>query len=161
VLGFALPLVTPTPGSYTFNDVPTTHPFYTYIETAASHSIISGYPCGSTGEPCDPLARPYFRPYANITRGQLSKVVVLTAAWPLLNPPTGTFQDVLPASPFYTYIETAACRNVISGYSCGGPGEPCVPPNNRSYFRPNNNSIRAQVAKIVYLSITSPPPCSP
>src|SRR5205807_2898230 len=39
VLGFGLPLVTPTPpgGTYTFTDVPPANPFFGYIETAAAH----------------------------------------------------------------------------------------------------------------------------
>jgi hypothetical protein len=37
----------------------------------------------------------------------------------------------------------------MSGYPCGGAGEPCVPPDNRPYFRPSNNATRGQIAKIV------------
>src|SRR5207253_5914387 len=45
VLGFGMPIYAPpTP---TFNDVPTTHTFYQYIETAYhSNGIVSGYTCG-------------------------------------------------------------------------------------------------------------------
>ncbi len=46
-----------------FSDVPQSHPFYGYIETAFNHSIISGYGDGT------------FRPYNNTTRGQISKIV--------------------------------------------------------------------------------------
>ena len=84
----------------------------------------------------------------------------MAAGWPLLNPPTGTFEDVLPGSPFYSVIETAACHDVISGYACGGPGEPCDA-GRRPYFRPGNNATRGQIAKIVYLSLTGPPGTCP
>jgi hypothetical protein len=36
----------------------------------------------------------------------------------------------------------------MSGYPCGGPGEPCDG-ENRNYFRPNNPLTRGQTAKIV------------
>jgi hypothetical protein len=159
VLGFGVPISTPTPvGAYTFTDVPPSNPFFSYVETAASHNIVSGYTCGGPGEPCDPQNRPYFRPYANVTRGQLSKIDVIAAGWPLVNPASRTFEDVFPDTTFYQYIETAYCHGVISGYNCGGPGEPCgVPP--RPYFRQQNDATRGQISKIVYLSITNTGPC--
>ena len=48
-------------------------------------------------------------------------------------------------------LHRAACasRGIISGYPCGGAGEPCVAPANRPYFRPSNNATRGQTAKIV------------
>jgi hypothetical protein len=58
-----------------FTDVPTTHQFYQWIARLYSRGLISGYPCGSTGEPCDSQNRPYFRPNANATRGQVTKIV--------------------------------------------------------------------------------------
>ena len=36
-----------TPPTPTFQDVPATNPFYTYIETAYRQGIISGYSCGT------------------------------------------------------------------------------------------------------------------
>jgi ribosomal protein L30/L7E len=123
VLGFGLPLYTPP--SPTFTDVPTTHTFYQYIETAAHEGLVSGYSDGT------------FRPENNVTRGQLSKIVVEAAGWPLLNPPTPTFSDVPPLSPFYQHIETAYSHSIISGYSDGT-------------FRPGNPATRGQIAKIVH-----------
>src|SRR5262249_37445030 len=76
VLGFAWPIITPPPGEHTFADAPPSQPFFSYIETAAADQIVSGYACGETGEPCDERNRPYFRPYANVTRGQLAKIAV-------------------------------------------------------------------------------------
>jgi hypothetical protein len=38
---------------------------------------------------------------------------------------------------------------IISGYSCGGAGESCVPPDNLPYYRPNVTVTRAQMAKFV------------
>jgi hypothetical protein len=160
VLGFGLTIHTPGGGQYTFTDVPPQNIFYPYVETAAFDNIVTGYPCGTQPtEPCDPQNRPYFRPYANVTRGQLSKIDVIAAGWDLVNPASNTFADVLPGSTFYTYIETAVCHGIISGYMCGGAGEPCDP-QNRPYFRPFNDATRGQISKIVYLSLTSTTSCT-
>ena len=60
-------------------DVPS--PFYEYIECAAMHEVISGYPCGGTN-PDSGVAEPgpgsYFRLGSNVTRGQASKIVFNT-----------------------------------------------------------------------------------
>jgi hypothetical protein len=46
-----------------------------------------------------------------------------------------------------------ASRDIINGYQCGGPGEPCVPPLNRPYFRPGSNASRGQLSKMIYLAL--------
>src|SRR5262249_27092331 len=79
VLGFGLPLSTPPAGQYTFTDVPPDFPFFDVVETAYAAGIVTGYGCGGSGEPCDAQHRRYFRPYAEVTRGQLAKMVALAA----------------------------------------------------------------------------------
>jgi hypothetical protein len=159
VLGFAIAPYTPPAGGYTFTDVPPSNPFFSYIETAAHNNIVSGYTCGTVqGEPCDAQNRPYFRPYAYVTRGQLAKIDVVGAGWTLIDPATQSFADVYPNTAFYTFVETAYCHGIISGYSCGGPGEPCDS-QNRPYYRQFNDATRGQIAKIVYGSIMSPASC--
>ncbi|MGI8586392.1 MAG: S-layer homology domain-containing protein [Chloroflexia bacterium] len=59
------------PAVPTFTDVPRGSTFYTVIETAVCHGIVSGYSDGT------------FRPYNNATRGQISKIVYLS----IVNPP--------------------------------------------------------------------------
>jgi hypothetical protein len=137
-----------------FEDVPPGATFYTYTERMAERGIISGYPCGGPREPClPPDNRPYFRTNNNVTRGQLSKMVSLAFGWS--DPPVGQdFEDVPPGSTFYTYVAQLHSRNIIQGYPCGGAGEPCVPPDNLPYFRPNSNVLRGQTAKIVQLART-------
>ena len=123
--------------------------FYNYAQRLANRNIIGGYACGGPGEPCVPPAnRPYFRPNSNATRGQISKIVSNAAGF---SDPPGSqiFQDIAPSSTFYNYIQRLANRSIIGGYTCGGPGEPCIPPANRPYFRPGNNATRGQVSKIV------------
>ncbi|MGI8586113.1 MAG: S-layer homology domain-containing protein [Chloroflexia bacterium] len=150
VLGFNKAIVTPAGTNYSFTDVPRTNPFFSMVETAYADGIVSGYTCGTApAGPCDSAHRPYFLPFAYVTRGQLSKIDVIAAGWTPYNPGTATFTDVAHGSTFYTVIETAVCHGVIGGYS-------------DHTFRPFNNAIRGQIAKIVYLSIVNPPAnCGP
>ena len=82
-------------------------------------------------------------------------MIVLTAqlfdptGWALINPPTATFNDVMFGSTFYSYVETALAHGVLTGYPCGAPNEPCP----GRYFRPNGNSTRAQLAKMVFMAV--------
>ncbi len=118
---------------------------------------MSGYSCGGTGEPCT-SGMPYFRPFANASRGQTAKIVANAAGFTDI--PNGqTFQDVPPTHTFYVEMQRLASRNVMGGYECGGPGEPCVAPENRPYFRPGNDVTRGQSAKIV--ANTFFPTCNP
>jgi hypothetical protein len=54
----------------TFTDVPTSHPFFCYIEIAYARGIISGYSDGT------------FRPGNDVTRGQLCKIVYMAVTQP-------------------------------------------------------------------------------
>jgi hypothetical protein len=146
-LAFRVPGYTP-PNSYTFSDVPPANPFFGVVEAAAHAGIVSGYTCGGAGEPCDSRNRPYFRPYTAVTRAQLAKIVVTAAGWAPAGPGAPAFADVPPDDPFYGYIGAAFAHGLVSGYSCGGPGEPCDPAD-RPYFRPGAGATRAQIAKIV------------
>jgi hypothetical protein len=132
----------------TFADVPSGNTFWLFIERLVETGAISGYSCGGPGEPCDPQNRAYFRWGANATRGQISKITAVAAGWNGPIPTTQqTFTDVPASNPFWLWIEELATRNVISGYGCGGPGEPCDP-QNRAYFRWGANATRGQMSKI-------------
>jgi hypothetical protein len=132
----------------TFQDIPVGSTFHLFIARLASRGIVGGYNCGGPGEPCGPGNLPYFRPNANTTRGQIAKIV--SSARGYNDTPGGqSFQDVAPGSTFYTWVQRLYMHGVMSGYACGGAGEPCVPPGSLPYFRPANNGTRAQVAKIV------------
>ncbi len=141
-------------GAPHFADVPNDNPFYNFIEYAYNANIIGGYTCGGTdpdtgaNEPCDGQNRPYFRPGSNVTRGQLSKMA--SEAFDFQDVIIGqTFQDVPAGSTFYVFVERLSRHNVISGYTCGGDGEPCQA-GNRKYFRPGDDVTRGQAAKIIY-----------
>jgi hypothetical protein len=155
VLAYSLPIQTPAAGGHSFEDVPAGSTFFPYVETAAARQIGGGYPCGAlVAEPCvGPDNRPYFRPGTNVTRGQLSKIVVIAAiqvqGWALLNPTTASFTDVPGGSTFYEFVETAVCHGILGGYSDGT-------------YRPTNNATRGQIAKIVANAVTATTPsCSP
>ncbi|MGA7732140.1 MAG: hypothetical protein WCD37_12820, partial [Chloroflexia bacterium] len=138
-------------GMEPFSDVQFGSTFHSFIVRLYDLGYIAGYPCGGPGEPCDQQSRPYFRPNAGATRGQICKIVAQAANINDPIPPDQqTFEDVPPGSTFWLWIERLAAplRNVVQGYSCGN-SEPCVPPDNRPYFRPNHLTTRGQIAKIV------------
>lgn len=130
-----------------FADIAPGSTYYIYIQRLASRSILGGYACGGVGEPCNTSRLPYFRPNADTSRGQIAKIIAAAAGY---SDPPGSprFQDVTPGSTFYTWVQQLASRNVMSGYACGGTGEPCLA-GSLPYFRPALNATRAQVAKIV------------
>ncbi|MDQ5825055.1 MAG: choice-of-anchor J domain-containing protein [Chloroflexota bacterium] len=53
-----------------------------------------------------------------------------------------------PGSTFYSFIRCLACRNIITGYECGGANEPCP----GKYFRPGVNVTRGQISKMVAIA---------
>jgi hypothetical protein len=125
--------------------VPIGSTFYIYVRCLACRGIISGY------------ADDTFRPNNNVTRGQLAKIVSNAAG---LADPAGAqlFDDVVPGSTFYDFVNRLASRGSMSGYPCGGPGEPCNS-GDLPYFRPNSNATRGQISKIVSnaAGFTEPP----
>ena len=133
--------------SLEFIDVLQGSTFYPYVHCLACRSIISGYPDGT------------FRPNDSVTRGQLSKIVSNAAGY---NEPHSeqTFEDVLPGSTFYDFVQRLSSRGIVGGYPCGGPGEPCIEPNRRPYFRPSTNVTRGQASKIVAFAKGLPAPPS-
>jgi hypothetical protein len=151
VLGFEFPI--DTTGGPHFSDVPPGSTFYDYIETLYNIGAITGYTDGT------------FRPDNWVTRGQITKIIVLSAIyadpdnWQLLSPSTNSFEDVPVGSAFFDYIETAYAHDIITGYPCDiAPAGPCVPPDNKPYFLPYSYATRAQISKVAYLTITYTPP---
>ncbi|HET9493631.1 MAG TPA: kelch repeat-containing protein, partial [Chloroflexia bacterium] len=137
---------TPTTCALAFGDVPPENTFYPFVRCLACRDIVSGYPCGGPGEPCNANNDPYFRPNNHVTRAQLSKIVSNAAGF---SEPPGeqAFEDVPPGYAFFDFIQRLAARGHISGYPCGGPGEPCGA-DNLPYFRPGNGATRGQLTKI-------------
>lgn len=117
----------------TFSDVPPASTFYTYIEAAFLHGVIGGYNDGT------------FRPNNPVTRAQAVKMLVLGRSWPLLNPPTPTFPDVLASHWAYSYVETALAHGIAGGFGDGT-------------FRPEQPISRAQLAKMVAMAMQASRP---
>ena len=132
------PTATPQPTSCTisFSDVPPDSTFYTWIRCLACRNIISGYSDGT------------FKPGNEITRGQIAKMVSNSAGFNE-DPGPQIYEDVPSSNTFYAWINRLSMRGHMGGYPCGGEFEPCVPPGNRPYFRPNASATRGQLAKIV------------
>jgi hypothetical protein len=119
-----------------FSDVPYGSYYYTYVSYLACNGIVSGY------------SDTTFRPDNNTSRGQIAKIASNSAGF-TETVTTQTFEDVGPSNPFYPFIERMASRGLISGYTCGGPNEPCVAQGNRPYFRWGAPVTRGQLAKIL------------
>jgi hypothetical protein len=116
----------------TFTDVDQYNPFYIYIRCLYCRGIISGY------------ADNTFRPYNNMTRGQVAKVVSNSAGYN--EPVSGVrYTDVPTSHPFYLWIMRLTLRGHMGGYNdtvnCAGVGVPC--------FRPERDVTRGQLSKIV------------
>ncbi len=129
-----------------FTDVPQGSTFYPHITCLACKGIVSGYSDGT------------FRPNKFVTRGQIAKIVALSSLHGTSRQNSKStsgkapsydqvFEDVAPGSPFFDYIYLLSGQ--MAGYPCGGQGEPCVPPGNLPFFRPNSTATRGELAKIV------------
>lgn len=148
VLAAGFDLVLP-PGAPHFTDVPAESSYYLYVEVAWSHGILSGYADGT------------FRPFNEVTRAQLSKIIILARGVPLLNPSTPTFTDVPTTSWAYQYIETVYARAIVSGYDCLWLTPPPTPAPACREFRPDNLATRAQLSKMIFQAFGLPQAAAP
>jgi hypothetical protein len=120
------------PAQATFADVPASDWAFPYVETAVARGVLSGYPDGT------------FRPGAPLTRAQLTKMLALASGWTPDMAGPGDFSDVGPTDWFSGYVGLATSAGTMSGYDDGT-------------FRPYAAATRAQVAKILTLSLFSTP----
>jgi hypothetical protein len=107
-----------------YNDVPMSHEAFAAIENLSDQGVVSGYGDGS------------FRPDTPVTRAQLAKTLALALHWGVIKPDEPRFSDVPVDSWMYPFVETAAARNVMLGYSDGA-------------FRPNANLSRGEALAYV------------
>lgn len=105
-----------------YNDVPVTDPDLGAIEALTDLGIVGGYPDGS------------FRPNAPISRAQFAKFLGAVMKWGLIKPQESRFGDVPPDSPLFAFVETAAARGYMKGYTDGT-------------FRPNAPISRADATR--------------
>jgi hypothetical protein len=123
-----------------FTDVPSTNPFYAYVETLFHLGVTGG--CGGTN----------YCPGFPTTRDQMSVFVLSAKEGAGYTPPacgTPMFADVPASNPFCRYIEELARRGVVGG--CGG--------NN---YCPTFAVLREQMAVFALRTLDptfTPPPC--
>jgi hypothetical protein len=67
--------------------------------------------------------------------------------------PGQDFEDVYPTNSFYSFLHNLKLAGIVGGYLCGStnPPEPCIPPSNLPYYRPNNTVTRLQMTKFIDL----------
>jgi hypothetical protein len=109
------PSATCPPGGQCFADVPSTNPFYAFVNRIYQQDLVTGYGCGGPGEPCDAYSRPYYRPVANVTRQQMAKFIDNARHLP------GIFIDTTNTTPLYSRTTADAGIGVI-GTSIGSSG---------------------------------------
>jgi len=130
-----------TPSAATFSDVGPGNPLWQFVETAYQHGAVSGAApalCTARGR-----ANPCYLPDDPISRVQATVIVARAFAWPVNTSGGPHFTDLPPTGFGYAAVETAYNRAVVSGIGGG-------------LFAPNASVSRAQISKIVDLSIYSP-----
>jgi hypothetical protein len=107
-----------------FHDLPDTSWAYSFIGNLYCRNVVSGFPDGN------------FRPNADITRGQYTKMLVqgFNMTWQV--PSSPTFSDVPHDSTYGVFIETAVKAGIAAGYPDGT-------------FRPNVPVTRGQAVKMI------------
>jgi hypothetical protein len=118
-------------------DVPTTDPDRAAIEFLNTHDVLYGSPDGT------------FRPDANITRGEILKIVLEAAgeghnALVASEASATLYTDVPSSHTLATYVNFASAHGFIGGYGDGT-------------FRPDAQVTRAEAAKIVANILMAPP----
>jgi YD repeat-containing protein len=93
----------PAPPTPSFNDVPTNHLFYIFIERMAALGITDG--CGGGN----------FCPEALVTREQMAKFLERAAGRTISAAPFQRFTDVVPGSTFYNEIESFVLHGLERG----------------------------------------------
>lgn len=115
-----------------FSDVPSSRPEHDAIIALAARGVISGYADGT------------FRPEAQVTRGQASKMVFNAMGWRVDVDPV-LFADMPTGSLYADFANTLKKKGVISGYGCGSG----------VCFYPGNNITKGQLIKVVTMSMTA------
>lgn len=161
---------TPTAGSPTATSTNTTVPTASSTSTNTAVATSTNTPTNtpiapsstSTNTPTNTAVAPSSTPTNTAVNTATNTAVVPTATQ--TTSPTNTtepsatptvcvmnFTDVTPDDWFYGYVEYLYCRGVVTGYNTNPPctaGFPC--------FKPENNTTRGQMAKIVVLAFELP-----
>jgi len=97
------------PGTPTFSDVPSDHPFFAEVEWLADEGITTGFGDGT------------FRPTGATTRQAMAAYLYRVTGEPPFTPPTTpSFPDVAASSQFFLAIEWLVAEEVTTGFPDGG-----------------------------------------
>ena len=96
-------------------DVPTSNPFFGYIERLKEQGITTG---------CNPPANDRFCPGDFVPRQQMAAFLIRAKGLTQLFPATPSFTDVPASNPFFGYIERLKQQGITTG---------CNPPSNNMY----------------------------
>jgi len=136
-----------------FTDVPSTNPFYIYIEaiynsplTSEGERVMSGYADGT------------FRPGNNITRGQISKMSSNARNYTEnMSSRQPTYADVPATDPFFKYIERLTLHIANPPYSPNLNQPTCLSTNpQKPCFHQYATVVRADAAEFAYLTLFGP-----
>ena len=105
------------PGTPSFGDVGTSHPFYDEIEWMADADISTGYPA---------TPNPTYRPNDPVTRQAMSAFIYRLADEPDVGVGPPTFTDVSATHPFFEEIEWMADKGITTGFD-DGTYRPSIP----------------------------------
>jgi hypothetical protein len=108
-----------------FPDVAKTEWFASFVNTAVSRGIVSGYSDGN------------FRPGNTISRAEFLKVAVLTAGFNPITPTSDPYPDVKKSDWFAPFFDLAKKQDLLSAKKGG-------------YMAPSQNITREEAADIIY-----------
>ncbi|MHB8842006.1 MAG: S-layer homology domain-containing protein, partial [Candidatus Aquicultor sp.] len=118
-------------GEKVFSDVKSDAWYTPFVAELVSKDIIDGYTDGT------------FRPDAQVTRAEFTKMLALAMGWKIEETTTVPFLDVTPGSWMHSFIETGVSHGALDGYTDGT-------------FKPNNLISREEVAKIIASAMNLP-----
>lgn len=125
-----------TTKTYSFKDVPASHPFYNDITWMAQKGITTGYADGT------------FHPSESVSRAAFAAFMYRMAGSPSFTAPKTTpFVDVPTNHQFYKEISWMAQKGISKGWDVGG---------GKKEFRPNQAIGRDAIAAFLYRAAGSP-----
>ncbi|HEY3375704.1 MAG TPA: N-acetylmuramoyl-L-alanine amidase [Candidatus Aquicultor sp.] len=137
------PLASAVANSCTFKDVTSKHWAVSYIKASAAEGIVKGYTDGT------------FRPNAQISRGELARMLRRAGETQAITPASATYKDVSAKYWAYSDIETVVHYGIMGGYR-GGTFKPAQPATRAEVARAIYNLLNAKIAPTEPTQPTTP-----
>jgi hypothetical protein len=131
-------LLSPTP---TFADVPTSNPFYGWIERLFQQGVTTGCGTNSSGQLI-------YCPAQFVPRQQMAAFLMRATGQTQLLSPTPTFADVPTSNPFYGWIERLFEQGVTTGCGTNSGGQ--------LIYCPGDSVPRQQMAAFLIRAFATP-----